>query len=351
MKKYIIYLSALLLLITSSCGRKYRNDPLGDSGRTVRTENLLANLTVQADTAGYLFGHADGTLYGVGWEGDSARSDVQEVTGDWPALLALDISGVETARKTSPAGVSLSRVRAAAMAHFDKGGAVLLSWAPQQRPSDEQLEAAADSVAAFLHSLVMPYGVRVPVLLRPLADGEGWTARLSAADYRALWHRFVSRLRDNDVVSALMVYSFQGPMRCPVDEEVDLLELRLPCPEVPFQAKSDVALAISAHYRSQLHASLQSLHVYSRQHHKPMALATGMRGLRQDNWWTRTLGPVIDCFHLAYVCLGPNSNHGSGNFYVPFPGQQTAADFVKFYNDPRSLFLHDVNGLYLRTRP
>ena len=32
---------------------------------------------------GFLFGHHDDTLYGIGWEGDEERSDVKSVCGDY----------------------------------------------------------------------------------------------------------------------------------------------------------------------------------------------------------------------------------------------------------------------------
>lgn len=51
---------------------KKANDPLAESGRTQRTENLLTNLKAYGDSGIYLFGHHDDTVYGIGWKGDSA---------------------------------------------------------------------------------------------------------------------------------------------------------------------------------------------------------------------------------------------------------------------------------------
>jgi mannan endo-1,4-beta-mannosidase len=324
-----------LLVLVAACGNSYKNDPLGDSGRTQRTEHLLTNLAVQADTAGFLVGHTDDTLYGVGWQQENGRSDIKSVVNDLPALLALDISGVETSRKVNSTGMALRTVRAAAMKHFDKGGVVLLSWDSPHRLIDADLDSAADSIAAFLKGLVMPYGVRVPVLLRPISDGKGWASRLTADEYRATWHHLIERLRHDDVVNALFVYSFTSLRACyPDDADVDVLELRQ-----QFSVNSS---------NPNLFLALCGLRNYCHQHHKLMGLVTGLRGLRSDDWWTKTLAPAIMRFPLAYVTFGANSDHTVGDFYVPYPGQQSAHDFVRFYNLPRTLFLHDVNGMYVK---
>lgn len=332
MKDIVLF---FLLIFVTACSGNYKNDPIGDSGRTKRTESLFANLMTQADTAGFLVGHADDTLYGVGWQQEEGRSDIKSVVNDLPALLTLDISGVETSRKVNSTGIALQAVRAAAMKHFDKGGIVLLSWDSPHRLSADDLDVAADSIAAFLKGLVMPYGVRVPVLFRPIADGKGWTSQLTMEEYRATWHHLIERLRHDDVVNALFVYSFTSMRSCyPADDDVDVLELRQ-----FYDSDQTSARGLSL--------SLSKLNNYCHQHHKLMGLVTGLRGLRTDNWWTKTLAPAITRLPLAYVAFGANSDHAVGDFYVPYPGQQSAHDFVSFYNLARTLFLHDVNGIYV----
>lgn len=44
-----------------SCGKKKADDPMGDNGRTQRTENLLYHLK-EISSKGYLFGQQDATL-------------------------------------------------------------------------------------------------------------------------------------------------------------------------------------------------------------------------------------------------------------------------------------------------
>lgn len=81
MKKYLLMTLASALIL-SACGPKKASDPLADSGRTQRTENLLTNLMAYGDSGVYMFGHHDDTVYGIGWKGDSARSDIHSVCND-----------------------------------------------------------------------------------------------------------------------------------------------------------------------------------------------------------------------------------------------------------------------------
>ena len=45
-----------------------------------------------------------------------------------------------------------------------------------------------------------------------------------------------------------------------------------------------------------------------------------------------------------------NAHEVANHYYVPFPGQRSIEDFVAYYNEKRTLFLHDINGLYLEKK-
>ena len=49
---------------------------------------------------------------------------------------------------------------------------------------------------------------------------------------------------------------------------------------------------------------------------------------------------------LAYVLVWRNDAKSATHFYAPFPGQISEADFLKFYNDPYTLFENDLRGIY-----
>ena len=62
--------------------------------KTSEAEQLLLKLkTVPA--YGFMFGHHDDPVYGIGWDGDEGRSDVKSVCGDYPALMSFDLGRME----------------------------------------------------------------------------------------------------------------------------------------------------------------------------------------------------------------------------------------------------------------
>lgn len=379
-----IFASALAL---ASCGghQQKADDPLADSGRTQRTENLLANIKAQADSVGYMFGHHDDTVYGIGWVGDSARSDVKSVCNDYPALLSFDLGHLELGDSVNLDGVPFERIRQEIFNHFNRGGMITLSWhldnpltgeSAWVKPdslTDEQKQTVAsvleggaqhekfmgwlDRVADFLNSLETPYGVKVPVLFRPWHEHTGswfwWGQNLCTAEqYKALWQLTYDRFREKDVTNVLWAYSpgtepdgdeTKYLERYPGDGIIDLLGVDSYC-----RGEENDTVAYAA-YTAQLDRMLDMMCRVAKQHGKAVALTeTGYEGLKYDTWWTQVLEPVLDKHPVSYVLVWRNAHDEPTHFFAPYPGQRTVSDFVKFYNAPRTLFLHDVNGLYLK---
>lgn len=373
------------ILVMAACGKSHPNDPLGESGRTQRTENLLANMSSQADSAGYMFGHQDATVYGIGWVGDSARSDVKSVCNDFPAVVGFDLGHLELGDSCNLDGVPFDRMRCAIIEQFDRAGVVTVSWhcdnpltgesawvkpdsltAQQKQTVASILEGGVhhekflgwlDRVADFLKSLETPYGVRVPVIFRPWHEHTGswfWWGKdvCSKEQYQQLWQMTVDRLKDQGVVNVLYAYSpgadseasEQNYMeRYPGDELIDLLGLDIYC-----SAAEGDTTALNGFSR-QLDSHLSMMQKIVKTHQKPMAITeTGYEGIPMDNWWTGVLSPVLNKYPVAYALVWRNAHDKAGHFFAPYPGQRSVKDFVAFYNDKRSLFLHDINALYLK---
>ena len=389
--KYTLIIAAALALCSCGGNQHKASDPLADSGRTARTEQLLENLKALGDSAVYMFGQHDATVYGIGWEADytndstvHTRSDVKSVCNDFPALLSFDLGHIELGDERNLDGVPFSRIRQEIFAHYDRGGIITLSWhldnplsggsswvADSLRDVETHTVAAIleggekhelfltwlDRVADFLNSLETPYGVRIPILFRPWHEHTGswfWWGQqhCTAEQYKALWQRTVSRLKDKGVTNALYAYSpgtepngdkARYLERYPGDEIIDLVGLDCYC----WAPEADTTQI--ANYAANLDRNLATVCAIAKQHHKAVALTeTGYEGIKTDNWWTSTLAPVLSRHPVSYVLVWRNAHDKPGHFFAPYPGHPSTSDFIRFYNAPQTLFLRDVNALYLQ---
>ena len=384
MRKTLHIIAAALVFASCGGSQHKAEDPLADSGRTQRTENLLTNLKILGDSGVYLFGHHDDTVYGIGWEGDKDRSDVKSVCNDYPALQSFDLGHLELGDTVNLDGVPFSRIRQEIIKQYDRGGMVTLSWhldnplsggtswvADSLKGIEMNTVAAVleggekhelflswiDKAADFLNSLETPYGVKVPVLFRPWHEHTGswfwWGQDLCTADqYKALWKMTVNRLQEKGVTNALYAYSpgtepdgdeAKYLERYPGDEIIDLMGLDCYC----WAPEADTTQI--AQYAVTLDKNLAMVCAVAKKHNKAMALTeTGYECIKTKDWWTTTLAPVLAKHPISYVLVWRNAYNRPHHYFAPYPGQQSAADFVRFYNDKKTLFLHDVNGLYLK---
>lgn len=381
----ILMMSVVTLLFVGCKGNNENkaDDPLAASGRTQRTENLLTNLKAQA-LKGYMYGHQDDPVYGVGWVGDENRSDVKSVCNDYPAVMGFDLGHLELGDSVNLDGVPFSRMRKEIINQFERGGMVTLSWhldnpltggtawvnGGEKAEQEKQTVASVleggenheifltwiDRVADFLNSLQTSYGVKVPVLFRPWHEHTGswfwWGQNLcSAEQYKALWVLTEKRLKEDGVTNALFAYSPGSEYweheemyleRYPGDEYIDVIGFDHYC-----TAQEGDTLGLKK-YTEQLEILLTTLCCVAEKHGKvPAITETGYESVKCDNWWTAYLQPACDKFPIAYVLTWRNAHDKLGHLYAPYPGQQSAEDFVAFYNADKTLFVQDLNGLYL----
>lgn len=375
----------------TACGRNGKaDDPIGESGKTVRTENMLANLKAQADSGVYMFGHHDDVVYGIGWESDydndstiGTKSDIKSVCNDFPAVLSFDLGHIELGEDKNLDGVPFKRIRQEIINHFDHGGMITLSWhldnplsggtswvADSLKDIEKNTVASVleggkqhelfltwlDKVADFLNSLETPYGVRVPVLFRPWHEHTGswfWWGQdfCTPEQYKELWNMTVERLKDKDVVNALYAYSpgtepngnaEKYLERYPGDEVIDVLGLDCYC-----SAEDGDSIKV-AHYAQTLDKNLAMVAKVGKEHHKAVALTeTGYEGIKVSDWWTKTLAPVLAKHPISYVLVWRNARERPQHHFAPYPGHASTTNFVEFYNLEQTLFLQDVNALYL----
>ena len=80
---------------------------------------------------------------------------------------------------------------------------------------------------------------------------------------------------------------------------------------------------------------------------------TGVETVPDPGWWTGGLLPALKAPEIgggiAYALVWRNSNDATdrrNHFYAPYPGQASAADFLRFKQDPFVLFEDELPNLY-----
>lgn len=382
MKKTFL-LAALATLLLSSCSNKQgATTPLAEAVRTPLTENLLASLRQVGSEGKFLFGHHDDTVYGIGWVGDSSRSDVESVCGDRPALLGFDLGNLEFGNAKNLDGVEFSRIRHEIIKHYQHGGVATLSWHANNPLSgrnawvvDSMLHLEShtvsnilaegethdkfmlwlDRVADFINSLETPDGVKVPVIFRPWHEHTGswfwWGQKHCTTDeFTALWRLTVDHLRSRGVCNALYSYSTGTEAggnpekfmeRYPGNDIIDIIGM-------DFYCMSPISVEHAcAQYIEKAAVNVAMLCQVAKDHDKVAAVTeTGFEGVKTADWWTQTLLPAISGYPISYLLVWRNAHDKPGHFYAPYPEHASAADFVKFHDNERTLFLNDLGFMY-----
>lgn len=378
---------SVLFLSSCSCGGGSKLDELASTGRTQNTENLLANLKTLATEKGYLFGHEDSPMYGAGWRGADDRSDIKEVTSDYPALMGFDLGHLEIDHEKNLDAVPFDSMRVQIVRQFERGGVVTISWHPNNPLSggtawvadslqdiegktvDAILEGGdkhdlfvqwLDKAADYINSLQTEQGVKVPVIFRPWHEHTGswfwWGQKWCTADqYKQLWKLTRERFDKKNVTNVLWAYSPNiGDKeltpdfileRYPGDDYIDIMGWDHYC----FAQEGD-SVGFND-FATSLDKCLNVVCQVAKEHGKLPALTeTGSEGIKSDVFWTQTLLPILNKYPIAYMLVWRNAPQDKpGHFYAPYVGQSSVSDFIKFYNDPNTLFLRDLNAIYLKS--
>lgn len=342
--KLISFFIATLLL--ASCGSKNKRtsyDTIGESGLTTRTENLKANL-FSYEERGVMIGQIDGTCSAIGETGDSVMGDIYKIVDDQPAAIGFELRGVESNAKNDVYGVPFSAVKSSILRHFKKQGLVVMQWSvPNYQGKEPTLKSYAKSVAEFISSLQDDYGIKVPVLLALYPRGLGeWYDALSPQEYKKMYAQTAQILRADTLTNALFAYS-GGADFSSVDEFMSY------CPDADICLVQLSMLADDAtDYGQQLKEKAQMLSDYCLDRMMPFALLGGAKGCNGGNatFITDNILPVIEGVRMSYFMFGPNTGQPSeGNYYIPYAGIDSVADFANVYNSKRAVFLRGLNGL------
>lgn len=319
-----------------------------------------------------LLGHQDDLFYGKNWNRWSAGegSDIKAVTGDYPAILGVEIGGLELDREASIDKIPFEMIRRGIIEHDARGGIIAMSWHPSnpltggnswdtsaEGPVEALLEGGSHHelfgewlvrLGDFFDSLRDAEGRHIPIIWRPWHENVGgwfwWGVPYCGAEsFKALWaetYRYLMQERKFDH----LVWSFSPSYHanCPTvyeeywpgDEMVDLVgaDIYQYAPDEEFMAST----------REQL----TRLVAFAREHGKIATLSeTGVEAIPNTRWWSEVFGPAIEGQPIAYLLLWRNAWDREAHYYAPFEGEHSAEDFVSWIEAQQIGLLDDLNQL------
>ncbi|MDX2304748.1 MAG: glycosyl hydrolase [Microscillaceae bacterium] len=350
--KYFVLFA--LLYPFQSPARAQPADPKA-SRRTTQLYQNLRKLSAQ----GIMFGHQDDLAYGIGWKYNPGGSDVKYTTGEYPAVFGWDLGHLELDSPLNIDSVPFAQIRKYIRDTYQIGLVNTISWHLHNPVTGEsswsklnsfqaflqggekhaQFLSWLDKLANFLNSLKSGGG-KIPVILRLYHEHNGswfWWGRdhSSPDEYKQLWRITVDYLQFKGVHHVLYAYSpdkFSSELeyldRYPGDNYVDILG---------FDAYHRNAPSSNLQF---IHEARQMAQTVAQLAEKKQKLAawteTGLETIPVANWWTEVLLPIVKDIKLSYVLVWRNGR--TDHFYAPYPGQQSALDFKKFYQTDSVFF-------------
>ena len=339
-----------------------------DKKASSETVNLYNNLK-KISEKGFLFGHQDDLAYGVNWKYEPGRSDIKDVTGEYPAIYGWELGHLEVDSAQNLDNVPFDKMKVFIREGYERGGVITISWhfnnpltgksawdpAPGTVSSilpggsrHDLYKSWLDKLALFLLDLKGKKGEFIPVIFRPFHELNGnwfwWgKAHCKPDELKQIYQFTVAYLRDSKNIHHLL-YAFNTDRfasrdeyleRYPGDDWVDVIGFDI------YQRGKD-----NEGFITEVDKSLTILEELGREKNKIIALTEfGYGELPDSMWWTGTLLKAIGDHKLAYILGWRNAGRspsGKYEYYVPYKGHASSEDFVKFYNAGNTYFQKDV---------
>lgn len=373
-KLYLFYLLAISILVTdhSVFGQVVvGNDMPSDKKATKETRALYHNLKKLLNK-GFMFGHQDDLAYGVGWKYQEGRSDIKDVTGDYPAVYGWELGHLEIDKLVNLDSVPFTNMQQYIRQAYDRGGVITISWhlnnpltgktawdpaegtVASILPSGEKHELFKnwlDKVAVFLNSLKGKNDEFIPIIFRPFHELNGswfWWGKnhCTPDELKQLWHFTVSYLRDFKNVHNLL-YAFNTDRfsskeeyleRYPGDEWADVVGFDIYQRGTGNKANEQFVLDID-----KMLSTLESIALESNK--IPALTEFGFGTLPDSTWWTNVFWKGLRPHRISYALGWRNAGYKGGNnyeYYVPYKGHVSSPDFLKFFNEEKTLFQRDI---------
>ncbi len=313
---------------------------------------------------GILFGHQDDLAYGMGWSYEEGWSDVNRVSGDYPAVFGWELGGIELGRAHNIDSVPFVAINKLAIWGHRKGGINTFSWHPYS-PIDGvsswtgaavvaryivpggshhlAFKAQLDRVADFFCQLKDEKGQSIPFIFRPWHEMDGswfwWGVKsCTPEEFKTLFRYTIQYLRIHKGLSQMVVaYSPDRNFNTkeeylkwyPGDDVVDIMGMDNYWDFGQYKGENEVI--------RKLHIVIDAAKEKTK---LPALTETGSENLPDSLWYTRKLGVVLQDSliksELSYMMVWRNDP--KTHFFFPYPGHPAAVDAKKF-TDQRHIFL------------
>ena len=361
-----------LFLFLSLVGFSLKAQKPSDSLASKQTKNLFFNL-LKLKNKGIMFGHQDDLAYGVGWKYVPGKSDVKEVTGDYPAVYGFELGRIELDHRVNIDSVPFDSMRNYIKTVYERGGVITLSWHlnnpltgktawdPAEGTvasilpggsKNDLYKSWLDKVAAFIVSLKDKNSVPIPVILRLFHELNGnwfwWGGdHCTPEQFKQLWQFTVSYLRDTKNIHQLL-YAYNTDrfnsredylLKYPGAEWTDVLGF-----DIYQRKKGEEGNNEFVQSADKMLTMLEE--IAANQHKIPALTEFGFGQVPDSTWWTNVLLKALDHHKISYALAWRNAGFkpsGQAEFYLPYKGQESEKDFVKFYKEPNILFQKDLS--------
>lgn len=348
-----------------------------DTYATPETRRLLSNLQKMMDK-GYLVGHQDDLAYGAKWKYEPGRSDVKDVTGDYPGIYGWELGNLELGKDKNLDDVPFDKMKQYIISAYQRGAVITISWhvnnpftgkdAWDPAPGSvaavlpgggmhQVFKGYLDKVAVFLHALKGNNGEAIPILWRPFHEHTGgwfwWGVKSSTSEeFKQLFRFSVDYLRNEKHLHNLLIGYNTGTEfaseaqfleRYPGDDYVDMLS---------FDTYQRGEAQYDSGFVKMLDAGLEIITGIAKKRNKIPAIGEiGFNQIPYGKWFTQVLYPVFKKYPFAYVLFWRNAGYKpydkTTEYYVPYKGHTAAPDFKDFYKKPETLFEKEAAKLKL----
>ncbi len=359
--KHIFILTFIFTLICLSCKNKTAHTK---TAHRLNSTSQLKNYLFTLQKKGIAIGHQDATSYGIGWTHDNndIKSDVKAVSGKFPAVFGFDIGHLELGHDKNLDGVPFDTMKTLIIDAYKKGGIITISWhadnptsggnswdkTPAVKdiinngPKKQLFNLWLEKVASFLNDLHVN-GQKIPIIFRPYHEMNGawfwWGAPNCTADeYKQLWIETYGILKHKYKTDHLLFAYSPNKLNpndeylkhYPGDQYVDILGIDI----YDFNNNVD--------YIKSVKHDLSIVKQIANKKNKPYAFTeTGLEKVSEPNWFSEVLYPTIENSGVSWVLLW--RNHTTKHHYMPYKGHHNENDFKHFEQQPKTLFLEDIN--------